>query len=208
MKMKHLKIFENFDSVNEQVYYDMNKKPLKLGDLVEVQVVTGKYGQTATYQGKITKMPDQFGNIELDNEYTVNSPFENGVGYYKHNDYEHGHERYVKKIDPSERDAKYDVPKRFRPTYTIRLVDYTGGKNADKNYASDFPVITKIIGTEEFEAWLEENYPTAVKQDNKIRAELVKKYDDDWYKQFKNLNVHQSSPHASGYLMDYLIDYK
>lgn len=210
--------FENFKpssmELGGKVYYDKNMKLVKLGDLVEVKEVAGRYGQTKTYQGKITKMPDQFGSIELDGEYTVTSPFHldhktgKRIGYSKHDDYEHGHETYVKKITPAERNHKLDVPKRFRPTYTVRFVDYTGGKNKDKHYSSDHPQVAKLVGEDEFNKWIKDNYPNAIKMDSKIQKELVKNYDNDWYKQYPKLTVHESAPHASGYLTDYIIGYK
>ena len=205
--MKHIKIFENF-SLNE-TYYDKDEKPLKLGDAVEIQVLTGRYGQTKKYQGKITKMPDQYGSIELDGEYTFQQSFkkvgDKKVAYDKYNDYEHGHETYVKKI--SSIDPKMAPPKKYRPTYTIKLVDYTKGKNKDKHYASDFPTIATVTGNDEFEKWLKDNYPKAVKLDDKIFQQVLKKY-PNWTTDLKRLRIHISAPHASGYLEDYLLDYK
>lgn len=214
--MDHIKEYEEF--MNEEFtgkYLYMDKKtPLKLGDLVEVQVVTGRYGQTATYQGKITKMPNQYGTFEIDNEYDVSNVFAydfktgNMVGYEKHVDYEHGHERYVKKIDKGDYNPKMKPPMRYRPEYTVWLVDYTKGKNKDKSSYQDFPRIAEIKGTAEFEKWLAKEYPKAVKKTSEIHKDLVKKYDRDWYKQYPYLQVHQSAQGMSGYLTEYIIGYK
>lgn len=213
--MKSIKTFSSFvnESASERAYYDMDSKPLKLGDFVEVQDVAGPYGQTKTFQGQITKMPDQYGNLELDGEYSVGSGIWSSVsgktiGFTEHKDYEHGHKKYFKKINKSEVNPKMQVPKRYRPTYTVRLVDYTNGLNADKRSGSDFPAIATIKGTAEFEKWLADNYPTAVKDTQDIRDILSKKYGSAWYKHYPYLEIHQSSPGSSGYLLKYWIGYK
>ena len=212
--MDHIKEYEEFNEGAVKQYLDMNKKPVKVGDLVEVRVVTGRYGQTATYQGKVTKMPEygKSSDMELDGEYTVTSPFEydfktgNMIGYYRHDDYEHGHERWVKKI--TKLDPKLQAPRRYKPDYTVWLVDYTNGKNKDKSSYQDFPRIASVKGTAEFQEWLAKEYPKAVKKTPEIHKDLVKKYDRDWYKQYPYLQIHQSSPGSSGYLEEYIIGYK
>ena len=45
----------------------------------------------------------------------------------------------------------------------VRLIDYTDGKNQEKRYSQDFDVIEEFDNIEEFEAWLNNNYPDAVK---------------------------------------------
>ena len=178
-----------YDFINESVYYDVNDNIINVGDLVEVKYTTGGYGQTKTIQGTITRI-DQYRGITLDDELYIAGAFEydfktrRNIGYTKNSDYEHGHTTYVKKITPDNLNPKYEIPKQIY-TYTIRLIDYSNGKNRDKRYGKDHPIIFEIKDTqkkarEKFEKWMKENYPNVDLVKNRLdyfsNSEYVKKY--------------------------------
>jgi hypothetical protein len=211
--MKHLKHsnirIKPFNKLNEdnsdrEYVYQDGVTNLQLGDLVEVQETSGRYGQTKTYQGVITELPDSLGSFTLDDEYRVigafDYDFETGkrVGYSKNTSYDHGHETYVKKITEEERDHKLDVPKAYRPTYTVRLKEPNDGSGTDQG---DLVAEISSRRGDEFKEWLKENYPTA-----KNMKEMDKSiYKTKWYQEHSYLNVHVSAPHSSGFLYTYLI---
>ena len=154
--------------LNESIkkYYDVNGKIVKVGDLVEIQYCSGRYGQTTKVQGIITKMN---GGVTLDDELYLSNPFNydhnsgNYIGYNKHDDYEHGHETYVKKITKKELNPKFAIKKELY-TYTVRLIDYSNGKNKDKQYFNQHPTVYEVVDTrknakEKFENWMKQNYP-------------------------------------------------
>jgi hypothetical protein len=197
MKIKTFK-----EHINESQLFDMDMKPLAVGDYVEVQDVAGRYGQTKTYQGKITEIKG--GQIVLDDEYTTGSGiFNNGRGFTEFKDYEHGHTKYVKKISKSQLDPKKAAPKLYRPTFTVWLCDSTNGfKDHNK-----FPRVGRLTGfRSELEKWIKDNYPDAEELTNELRGRLTAKFGKDWRKQYPAyLAVHQSTPGASGYMSEYLI---
>ena len=63
------------DFINESVYYDVNNNKINIGDFVEVKYTSGRYGQTKTVQGTITKI-DQYNGITLDDELYLPGVFE------------------------------------------------------------------------------------------------------------------------------------
>jgi hypothetical protein len=97
-------------------YFDMNRKPLRLGDLVEVEYTTGRYGQTRKSRGVILGI-NIYGGItladldsirawesgklnfmdQIKSEY-IAMHWDSKVGHWEHVDFEHGHKNYVKKI--------------------------------------------------------------------------------------------------------------
>lgn len=192
------------DFINESVYYDINDNTISVGDLVEVKYTSGRYGQTKTVQGTITKI-DQYNGITLDDELYLPGVFEYDynsrryIGYAKNTDYEHGHETYVKKITEDELNTNLTIKKQLY-NYQVRLVDYSGGKNRDKRYSSDFPIIfqvldTKNVAKEKFENWMKENYPNVDLINNKLVpfSDYIKKYnskrESDNYPSNPRLNV-------------------
>jgi hypothetical protein len=101
-------------------YLDKNGKPLVIGANVTIQYCTGPYGQTRRVTGTLQKI-DNFGGmtINLDHNYTycgyqgfmydckkgepfyVSSVFDSkGKGYSKHEDFEHGHEKWIELTVP------------------------------------------------------------------------------------------------------------
>jgi hypothetical protein len=66
---------------------DRAGKPLKLGQRVRVKHCVGRYGQTRIDEGVITAVGP--GGVTLDQTKWVTV---NPRGYYKHQDFEHGHE--------------------------------------------------------------------------------------------------------------------
>lgn len=174
-----------YDFINESVYYDVNDNIINVGDLVEVKYTIGSYGQTKTVQGTITKI-DQYNGITLDDELYLAGIFEYNhntktyTGYTKINGYEHGHETYIKKISIDELKPEYKIPKQMY-TYTIRLVDYSNGKNKDKRYSYEHPIIFEITDTrkkaeEKFKKWMKENYPNVDLEKNILNFFSNSKY--------------------------------
>jgi hypothetical protein len=140
--------------------YDMNDELVSVGDRVEIEYVSGSYGQTNTVQGVITQM-DNIG-LTLDDELYISNPFtydyklHKYVGKGEHKDYEHGHETYVKKINDNEIDPKLSINK-LQYTYDIRLINYLNN-----------PIIKTIKGDRkraraEFDDYLDRNFPEAFK---------------------------------------------
>lgn len=153
-------------------YFDANHELVKIGNLVEVKFTSGKYGQTTIKQGVLTKI-DQYSGVTLDDELYIAGVFEYDfeskklIGFKEHVDYEHGHTRYLKKIKKDDLRDFYKIKKQLF-TYTIRLIDFTEGKNRDKRHSNNFPILLKIEddrvnARKKFDDYLEENFPQAVK---------------------------------------------
>lgn len=205
--MDHIKRYQD-NFLNEgdtppETYYDMNMEPVEIGDLVEVKVTSGRYGQTKTYQGEITDFGESnVRQIKLDGEKWF-SPFEYDhktrkyVGRGENHTWDHAHTRYCKKITEDDLDPKLRVPKAYRPEYTVWYVDYTDGKNKDKSYYHEHPVVASKMNEDQFDKWLQENYPN-VKTFK--YGEKHPKYDEVPY-----LQVHISAQHGSGFLKTYYI---
>ena len=107
--------------MREKTLFDINWQPIEVGQKIEVKICIGRYGQTETVTGIIKKIDEYQGFVialshdhqSLDHQrfvryhkpgddYYVPGPFEfdherNAYhGYKNHNDFEHGHEAYVK----------------------------------------------------------------------------------------------------------------
>lgn len=97
-------------------YLDMDRKPLSLGDAIELEHTTGRYGQTRTVRG-ILRGIDRLGGITLADPSSIRAweagklnfldqikseyiamHWEGRVGYWEHVDFEHGHKNYVKRL--------------------------------------------------------------------------------------------------------------
>ena len=76
---------------------DRNGKPIHVGDRIRYQHCVGRYGQTAISETVVTQAHYPYGQI-------ANAGFHLDwgrnvlVGYYKHDDVEHGHETWVEII--------------------------------------------------------------------------------------------------------------
>jgi hypothetical protein len=121
-------------------YKDRNDKDVKIGDAIHIRVLVGRYGQTKDFEGIVTKF-DEYGNVELDGETSLKYTKD-----YKHNDYEHGHHIWVEKINKKDINENLRVPKKFKPTFS--------GEINGKEFS--------IKGEDEFQEWLDKNYPNAV----------------------------------------------
>ena len=87
----------------------------------------------------------------------------------------------------------------------VRLIDYTDGKNQEKRYSQDFDVIEEFDNIKEFEAWLNNNYPDAVKHKGKNTAEIFGK---DWVTKNKHIDIRVRDPHSNGWGYTYVIPNK
>jgi len=106
-------------------YIDKNHLPLEIGDYVEAKTCIGSYGQTRIVRGTLKKI-DEYSGITVALEETrdfteynkfVSKCYKNGddyyicdafgydfnlqamIGYNKHEDFEHGHEKYCMKVE-------------------------------------------------------------------------------------------------------------
>jgi len=91
--------------------FDRNGKPICLGDRIRVKRCIGRYGQTVTEEGVVVeqspredqKTQTSFGQLAYRDkngslQYAAvefDRATKRGVCYHKHNDFEHGHERWV-----------------------------------------------------------------------------------------------------------------
>jgi hypothetical protein len=200
--MKYIKTFENFNTRFD--HYDMNNKILKKGDLVEVKHCVGRYGQTQTVQGELTDINNSGGITLDDGELYIAFPWSHkdgkSIGFDKFEDYEHGHESYVKKINTI--DPKYSIPKR-RKSIRVHLVDETKEKHS---YGSDYPVVFDERGTvkevdKKFEEFLKQNYPTA-KNGNDLSPDVRKKY---WESKLPHLYVIDTPSGRPSYIIIYYL---
>jgi len=119
--MKHITLYESFLNEAEGPLVGFNGETIKIGDTVEVQFVTGSYGQTKQLQGILVEVParrqdNQNSDVKIKlilkepwTQYgrysetykdgdikTLTAAF--GKGGYVHRDYEHGHTTYIKKV--------------------------------------------------------------------------------------------------------------
>jgi hypothetical protein len=82
------------------VYEDLS--PVKIGDMVEAKVTSGRYGETKTHRGIITALPNRWHTIEIDGErvdvFQYNHALQKFVGAGENYTYDHGHKTYLKKI--------------------------------------------------------------------------------------------------------------
>ena len=76
-------------------FTDRNGRPLKVGQRIRVQHCIGRYGQTEIVSGVITHIVTYCG-ATLDGNRYVTIPHN---GYSKHNDFEHGHEKWAEIIE-------------------------------------------------------------------------------------------------------------
>jgi hypothetical protein len=94
---------------------DRNGITLALGQHIRIQVCVGRYGQTAIRQGYIVKLSPQWGGVNIRTDFAfdedcgrfgvetraagssvyVTVPQE---GYQRHDDFEHGHEKWSEVI--------------------------------------------------------------------------------------------------------------
>jgi len=85
---------------------------------------------------------------------------------------------------------------------TVRLVDYTNGKNRSKKYSNEFPVLKKFENPKEFKAWLKKKYPKAVEHTGPATE---KKFGKDWIRNYMYLTVRISDPHSNGWDESFII---
>ena len=95
-------------------YSDMAGKSIRLGDKIEVEYTSGPYGQTKTVSGILLGV-DKYGSLFITNPSEYNDWLKGNpnpmkkvsvhphwssdwVGYWEHNDFEHGHTNHVKII--------------------------------------------------------------------------------------------------------------
>lgn len=98
---------------------DRHGNPVGIGARVRMQECAGRYGQTRIISGTITNI-NQWNGVELNldadttpfveyskfgrteyrlgSNYYIPSVFQNGIGYRKHDDVEHGHETWLEVI--------------------------------------------------------------------------------------------------------------
>lgn len=88
---------------------------------------------------------------------------------------------------------------------TIRLIDFTDGKNQEKQYNQDFDVIETLEDYEDIEVWLNNNYPDAVKHTGRSTSLLFGK---DWVTNNKHISIHIRDPHSNGWNNTYVIPNK
>jgi hypothetical protein len=88
---------------------------------------------------------------------------------------------------------------------TIRLIDFTDGKNQEKQYNQDFDVIETLEDSEDIEVWLNNNYPDAVKHTGRSTSLLFGK---DWVTNNKHISIHIRDPHSNGWNNTYIIPNK
>jgi len=88
---------------------------------------------------------------------------------------------------------------------TVRLIDFTDGKNQEKKYKQDFDVIEKFDNVEEFKVWLNNNYPDAVEHTG---INTTKIFGKDWVTNNKHISTHIRDPHSNGWNNTYIIPNK
>jgi len=97
-------------TVNGYRLHDMNGTPLEPGMLVEIQHCTGRYGQTQRVVGRLTGK-EHYMQVELDNGKWYECGFspvwgdkdsKKVVGFSRFEDYEHGHDSYIKVLPVNE----------------------------------------------------------------------------------------------------------
>lgn len=95
---------DSYGKETSLVVRDKDSNEVNPGDTVEVKHCTGRYGQTETVTGKFVKA-DCFGvYLKFNTPYQAGKEVmfaishDKGVFYHEHNDFEHGHETYMKKV--------------------------------------------------------------------------------------------------------------
>jgi hypothetical protein len=167
---------------------DIFNNNVNIGDAIHIRVVTGRYGQTKDYEGIVTDF-DIYGNVELDGQKSLSYKAD-----YTSNDYEHGHHIFVEKINPKDIKDNLRVPKKYVPKFS--------GEIDGKRFA--------IQGEKEFKNWAENNYCGS------IVGSWYRLHNDGWRylngeyfcskkNTYKEIRVHQSAEHSSGYLLSLMI---